>query len=286
MEQYAKIEPEKVSAFRFSIHGFPIGLAAARGGAIGNDAIRRSYWMKILSYLALPSARYPLHPRAFGSEPRPHCHFRSLHFVEMLLHVAAVTVLVNIAIIELDSLYSSSPTKNSDVDFSSDESPLHRVFVYGTLKRGEPNHGLIKDTANGYAKFLGLGRTTTRYPLVIATKYNIPFLLKKAGAGHYVLGEIYDVDSNMMKKLDELEEHPKFYERTEEEILLAPEAALKPGKPFEEVGESTKAWIYFLPRYKSSLLDSTVYASYTNNGSHGLKYRENDNDASSPNDVL
>lgn len=50
-----------------------------------------------------------------------------------------------------------------------------------------------------------------------------------------MLGEIYDVDSDMLKKLDELEEHPKFYERTEEKILLAPEAALKPGKTFEEV---------------------------------------------------
>lgn len=50
-----------------------------------------------------------------------------------------------------------------------------------------------------------------------------------------MLGEIYDVDSKMLKKLDELEEHPTFYERTEEEILLTPEAMLKPGKTFEEV---------------------------------------------------
>ncbi|KAL0122847.1 hypothetical protein PUN28_007493 [Cardiocondyla obscurior] len=154
------------------------------------------------------------------------------------------------------------------------KNPLHRVFVYGTLKRGEPNHGLIKDPANGYAKFLGLGRTTITYPLVIATKYNIPFLLKKPGTGNYVLGEIYDVNSDMLKKLDELEEHPKFYERTEENILLAPEAALKPGKTFEEVGESTKAWVYFLPRYKSSLLESTMYTSYSNSGNHGLRYCE------------
>lgn len=64
------------------------------------------------------------------------------------------------------------------------KNPLHRVFVYGTLKRGEPNHGIIKDVANGYAKFLGVGKTTTSYPLVIATKYNIPFLLKKPNVGN------------------------------------------------------------------------------------------------------
>lgn len=61
---------------------------------------------------------------------------------------------------------------------------LHRVFVYGTLKRGEPNHRHLKDTRNGYAKFLGLGRTTVAYPLVIASKYNIPFLLKKSNTGN------------------------------------------------------------------------------------------------------
>ncbi|XP_067211615.1 uncharacterized protein [Linepithema humile] len=199
-----------------------------------------------------------------------HCHFRSLHFIEMLLHVAAV-VLVNIAIIELDTMYSIPPGKILNPSLKS---PLHRVFVYGTLKRGEPNHGLIKDAANGYAKFLGLGRTTISYPLVIATKYNIPFLLKKPGSGNHVLGEIYDVDSKMLTRLDELEEHPTFYERTEEELLLAPETTLKPGKTFEEVGELTKAWIYFLPKYKPSLLEGSMYASYSNNGSHGLKYCE------------
>ena len=64
------------------------------------------------------------------------------------------------------------------------KSPLQRVFVYGTLKRGEPNHYLISNSENGYAKFLGLGKTLKKYPLVIATKYNIPFLLKKVGIGH------------------------------------------------------------------------------------------------------
>lgn len=50
-----------------------------------------------------------------------------------------------------------------------------------------------------------------------------------------MFGEVYDVDSKMLKRLDELEEHPTFYERTEEEVVLAPEAMLKAGKTFEEV---------------------------------------------------
>ena len=50
-----------------------------------------------------------------------------------------------------------------------------------------------------------------------------------------MFGEIYDVDSNMLKRLDELEEHPQFYERTEETVLLASEVAFKSEKTFEEV---------------------------------------------------
>lgn len=62
-----------------------------------------------------------------------------------------------------------------------------------------------------------------------------------------MLGEIYDVDSDMLKKLDELEEHPKFYERTEEKVLLAPDTVLKPGKTFEEVIPSalSNATVFF-----------------------------------------
>lgn len=64
------------------------------------------------------------------------------------------------------------------------KSPLYRVFVYGTLKRSEPNHELIENASKGYAKLVGIGRTVTKYPLVIATKYNVPFLLKHPNFGH------------------------------------------------------------------------------------------------------
>ncbi|KAK2727073.1 hypothetical protein QYM36_007804 [Artemia franciscana] len=52
------------------------------------------------------------------------------------------------------------------------------VFVYGTLKRGEPNHCWLTDDKNGCAKFLMFGKTASKYPLVIGSEYNIPFLLK------------------------------------------------------------------------------------------------------------
>ena len=54
---------------------------------------------------------------------------------------------------------------------------LQRMFVYGTLKRGQPNHKLFQSPENGVAKFLGTAKLAKRYPLVIASQYNIPYLL-------------------------------------------------------------------------------------------------------------
>lgn len=59
----------------------------------------------------------------------------------------------------------------------------YRVFVYGTLKRGQPNHYLMKDATNGEAKFISTAKTTTKFPLIIATRYNIPFLLDYPSVG-------------------------------------------------------------------------------------------------------
>ena len=54
--------------------------------------------------------------------------------------------------------------------------------MYGTLKRGEPNHHFLKKE-NGVARFMGLAELTQRYPLVVASRHNIPFLLEVPGQG-------------------------------------------------------------------------------------------------------
>ncbi|XP_014613991.1 PREDICTED: putative gamma-glutamylcyclotransferase CG2811 isoform X1 [Polistes canadensis] len=188
----------------------------------------------------------------------------------MIFRIASAVLLTSITVLEFCTIFNYATNDSSLLN----ENPLHRIFVYGTLKRGEPNHKLIQDKTNGYAKFLGIAKTTSSYPLIIATKYNIPFLLKKPGVGHHVIGEIYDVDSKMLTKLDELEEHPNFYERTKEDVFMAPESKLKHNKNIQEVGMLTKAWIYFLPKFRSSLLEVPIYESYSNEGNHGLKYGE------------
>ena len=60
---------------------------------------------------------------------------------------------------------------------------MHRVFVYGTLKRGQPNHYLVSDAKNGIANFIGPARTVKRWPLVIFTPYCTPFMLDKPDMG-------------------------------------------------------------------------------------------------------
>ncbi|XP_076646924.1 putative gamma-glutamylcyclotransferase CG2811 isoform X2 [Halictus rubicundus] len=201
----------------------------------------------------------------------------------MLFPIAAAVMLTNIALLELYLLHDLPEPMN--IHYLADENPLYRVFVYGTLKRGEPNHSLISDVTCGYSKFLGLGRTAVPYPLIIATRYNIPFLLKKPGVGHHVIGEVYDVDTKMLSKLDELEEHPGFYERSMTDVILAPESKLKGTDNFEEVGSLMKVWVYFLPKFRESLLESPMYSSYSNEGSHGLKYCETEESTIRPEDL-
>lgn len=64
----------------------------------------------------------------------------------------------------------------------------HRVFVYGTLKQGQPNHHVITGCKEGKYTLLGQGRTVSKWPLVIASPFNIPYLLDIEGEGHVSIG--------------------------------------------------------------------------------------------------
>lgn len=50
---------------------------------------------------------------------------------------------------------------------SVDSKKLHHVFVYGTLKKDEPNHFYFTKTANGFAKYVCDGKTDEKYPLIV-----------------------------------------------------------------------------------------------------------------------
>lgn len=95
---------------------------------------------------------------------------------------------------------------------------LHRVFVYGTLKRGQPNHYWLTNDVNGLAEYVCEGVTNDSFPLVIGTRFNIPFLINLPKNGHCIVGEIYNVDDDMLNNLDKLEVYPTFYDRCKIDI--------------------------------------------------------------------
>ncbi|OWR51813.1 hypothetical protein KGM_210201 [Danaus plexippus plexippus] len=143
----------------------------------------------------------------------------------------------------------------------------HKVFVYGTLKRNEPNHHWLTDPKNGVGNFMTEGKTKSKYPLIIGTRYNIPFLLQAPGKGHHVKGEIYEVDDLMLSKLDILEDHPNYYVREVDDIVPISGSQ----------SENVKCWVYFLKNFRQELLSKQQFECYSSNGDHGLKYMENTN---------
>ena len=99
---------------------------------------------------------------------------------------------------------------------------LVRVFVYGTLLAGEPNHRVLAG-----AKLVAQARTEPAFELRDLGPF--PGLVR--GGEHAVVGEVYEVDVPTLAALDRLESHPRFYKRTRialegalvETYLLTPE---------------------------------------------------------------
>ncbi|EFO22354.2 hypothetical protein LOAG_06127 [Loa loa] len=136
------------------------------------------------------------------------------------------------------------------------------VFVYGTLKRGEPNASIMADLITGMHRFVGTGKTINTYPLIIASEYNIPFCLDKPGIGNRINGELYEIDEQKLEVLDEFEGHPTFYRRQSQEVEM------------DHNGTIVTAWIYMLPRWTPSLLQgsSDYLETYNSNGPHNRPY--------------
>lgn len=81
---------------------------------------------------------------------------------------------------------------------------MHRIFVYGTLLEGLPNHARMAG-----ARLLGPARTRARYLLVDLGDH--PGLMK--GGSLAVAGEVYEVDAGLLAALDEFEGHPHLFTR-------------------------------------------------------------------------
>lgn len=87
-----------------------------------------------------------------------------------------------------------------------------RLFVYGSLLRGEDNHAFL--AAAPGARFLGEDRTKPCFRLVSLGPY--PALVRGGAAA--VVGEVYEVDEPTLISLDILEDHPDLYCRSTIEV--------------------------------------------------------------------
>ncbi|XP_069122637.1 putative gamma-glutamylcyclotransferase CG2811 [Argopecten irradians] len=124
-----------------------------------------------------------------------------------------------------------------------------KVFVYGALQKGQPHSKLFNNTKEGHYEFLGMGVTTEKYPLVIASPFNIPFMLPVEGNGNRIKGEVYDVNDVMLAALDKLEGRPNFYRRQ-----LISVATVN--------GSIVDCGCYFLINFRRDLLELPFHESY------------------------
>ncbi|XP_072478140.1 gamma-glutamylaminecyclotransferase isoform X1 [Notamacropus eugenii] len=155
---------------------------------------------------------------------------------------------------------------------------MERVFVYGTLKKGQPNHCFMASCTNGIAEFQGRGRTADLFPLVIGSKHNIPYLLNVPGKGHHVTGEIYSVDDQMLQFLDEFEGCPDTYQRTPVRIEIL-EWEGKSSAPEERpaVNSIMECFVYSTATYPPEWINLPYYDNYDSFGKHGLRYNPREN---------
>jgi gamma-glutamylcyclotransferase (GGCT)/AIG2-like uncharacterized protein YtfP len=81
---------------------------------------------------------------------------------------------------------------------------MHKVFVYGTLKRGQRNSHYLQN-----ADFIGTFSTEAIFSMHAFDDY--PAVCERGR--HAIHGEIYRVSDTQLGVLDELEWYPDFYQR-------------------------------------------------------------------------
>jgi gamma-glutamylaminecyclotransferase len=79
-----------------------------------------------------------------------------------------------------------------------------RLFVYGTLKEGFPNHHFNTGT-----RLPGCYKTRLAYPLLVVRLLNedrAPWLVDQPGQGHQVIGQVFEIAASSLPAIDALEE--------------------------------------------------------------------------------
>ena len=125
---------------------------------------------------------------------------------------------------------------------------MHRVFVYGTLKRGFPNF----DAGMKGQRFIGRARTRDAYPLVVAGNWFSPILLYEPGVGRHVFGEAFEVSDQALAVLDRMEgtHLPNGYDRRKVSVESV------------DGGAVSDAWTYFKERARLDVIHTDGLDDY------------------------
>ena len=92
--------------------------------------------------------------------------------------------------------------------------PKHKVFVYGTLKRGYGNHRLLQGST-----YLGKAKTQKRWTM-IGKDMGFPYVIEQHDAiGGHIEGEVYLVSDRVLNTLDILEGVPNHYISQDIDVL-------------------------------------------------------------------
>lgn len=87
---------------------------------------------------------------------------------------------------------------------------MHNVFVYGTLKDGRGNHGLLTSPTT-----IKLGEATVKNLNLFYSHGTSGFPVSHVDEGSTITGEVYSVDDDTKLNLDYLESIPHMYTREE-----------------------------------------------------------------------
>uniref|UniRef100_A0A7E4ZUD9 Gamma-glutamylcyclotransferase family protein n=1 Tax=Panagrellus redivivus TaxID=6233 RepID=A0A7E4ZUD9_PANRE len=92
-----------------------------------------------------------------------------------------------------------------------------KVFVYGTLKKGEPNHEFMTDPATGKLWFIDNATTVDKFVMFVSSPRNIPFIVnsEEKNEGYQIKGELYEVDDQKLAILDDIE---RFYTKIDIDV--------------------------------------------------------------------
>lgn len=100
---------------------------------------------------------------------------------------------------------------------------MHRIFVYGTLRKGQGNHGLLLSPTT---RDLGPAVTLDAYQMISLGGFpGVRHPDPPGSPASPIVGELYEVDDETLARLDLLEGYPRFYERIQVRLHLTAKPA-------------------------------------------------------------